>query len=184
MLRKVLAAGAVALAATLSLGVPSASAATDSKSSTQHAVTTSAPRSTLAQRAGQLDFALDGYSCRSTGGSLGHGFVGARGYMDELGATNVTSMKIAIVAQAKYTTAPTWRNVPGTTATYVYNFAGSPNSASHSLTGPAPGLVWSYNFSANDDANNFIYRMKLAFTWSNPSSVVKRTITTAACFSN
>ena len=65
----------------------------------------------------------------------------------------------------------------GTTANYVYKFPGAPNSANHSLTG-RPGLVWSYNFSANDDANNFIYRMKLKFVWSNPSSSVTRTIAT------
>ena len=104
--------------------------------------------------------------------------------MDELGATNVTKMTITITAQQKFTTRPIWRNVAGSSATYTYNFAGSPNSASHSLTGPRPGLLWSYNYSATDDANNYIYRMNLKFVWSNSVSRVTHSIATAACFSN
>jgi hypothetical protein len=176
---------AVAVMATALVGAAAPAGATSSRSTTQAvAAPTHAARSSAPQKAGQLDWSLDGFQCTSSGGSLGHGFIGARGYMDELGATNVTKMAITITAQQKFTTKPIWRTVAGSAATYTYNFAGSANSASHTLTGPRPGLLWSYNYSATDDANNYIYRMNLKFVWTNATSRVTHSIATKACFSN
>ncbi len=138
----------------------------------------------LSQAAGTLDYALDATACRSAGGLFGRGYVGARGYLDEIGATNVTQLKIVITAQAKFVSPPTWRTLPGSAATYTYAFRGAANGASHSLTGPRPNLVWAYSFDASDDANNFLYRMSVTFTWSNAVSSVTRTLTTGQCFSN
>ena len=106
---------------------------------------------------------------------MGHGFVGARGYMDELVLTNVTSMKISITAAGQVhdgaDLAQRTRHhgqlrlqVPGRTELG----APLPHPAGSGLAGPTT--------SPNDDANNFIYRMKLKFVWSNPSSSVTRTI--------
>ncbi len=142
------------------------------------------PTTALTQAAGTLHFALDATACRSAGGLFGRGYVGARGYMDEIGATNVTQLKIVITAQAKFTTAPVWRTVQGSAATYTYSFPGAANGASHSLLGPRPNLLWSYNFDANDDAANFLYRMSVKFIWSNPVSTVTNTLNTGQCFSN
>lgn len=134
--------------------------------------------------AGELNFGLDGVACQSFGGLFGAGYVGARGIMQEIGATNVTNMRIVVTPQAKYTTAPFWRNVPGTAKAFNYNFAGDANVTSHQLIGPARDLVWSYNFDADDDFNNYLYRMNVKFVWSNPTSVVTKVLNTAQCFSN
>ena len=181
---------AVAAAALAALGViapGSAAAATDAAFGAGSEVASAgAAGAAKSERlaAGELNYALDGFQCTNSGGLNGRGFIGSRGYMEELGATNVTSMKLTIVTQAKYTTAPFWRNVAGSAKTYSYSFGGDANSASHSLLGPAGSNLWAYSYTLNDDANNYIYRQSLKFVWSNPTSVVRRTINTNSCFSN
>src|SRR4051812_4610011 len=98
MIRRTIAVGALAVGMIFTIGAAPAGAATDKAGTNAAPARSQSKPASLAQLAGTLHFSLDGYACRSAGGAFGHGFVGARGYMDEIGATNVNNMKITIVA--------------------------------------------------------------------------------------
>ena len=178
-------AGAVAVSATLALAAPAAAAPAVTDAGLSRVAsgtgTSSAPQSTPL-RAGELNYQLDGFACTDTGGALGHGFIGSRGYMEEVGGTGVTKMTINILTQQKYVVQPYWRTVSGSSRTWSYSFGGA-DSASHFLRAPASDF-WAYHYSAANDSSNHIFRQKLKFTWSNAVSKVSRTITTGACFSD
>lgn len=184
MLRKTLVALTAATAALLVGATPalagSSSAVTARAAET--ASSSSSPGVTEKMAAGTLYREIDARACATSGGANGYGFVNARGYMEENGATNVTRMQIQITTQQAYTTAPRWRNVPGTTATYpAYSFAGSPNSASHFLYSPSPGQVYRYSFSRTQGVNNYVFRIQVKFIWSNSVDRVQSVLYTPAC---
>jgi hypothetical protein len=98
--------------------------------------------------------------------------------MDEIGATGVTSMSIKFAFQQAFTNG--WHTVQATT--FTYKFAGSKNNASHVLAVPgSASSIRTYNFNANQDSHNYIFRVNASFTWRGPGGQIGHGLVTSGC---